>query len=525
MAKFYIDTSDTGDVIPNIASVSNIWDMGTSFYNISKNEKYDVFEFVDYIELMQCTGGTASRDLFKDPSDTSTMTDYDFTHLIENCRGIVNIGAKPWLKLGSVPVKFTTDAVMGGFDMNVYPPDDYNVYYAYIKAIAEALVAEFGLEEVKSWRFGCMTEFENGDWFKAKSGTPEDSAEEYCKLYDYTAQALIDVIGDDVFISAHGMVVTEGLWDESIFIKHAAQGKNYANGKTGSHINCISISFYDESPGKFTKGYTLPKAIASVKAAAEKYGLTSLIYGVDEGRILTGNTAGATDNQLLSRTVGFTWQAAYDARIFKQAIDSSMNYFSSWSYLSGGLTEGYPTVSYHVLNNLSKFENSKKVKTEAAKVNARLGVETDCLAGWNEAAKTLYIMAYNFKNQQNYSNNADLNFEINVPMFDGKTVSVTKYLINDDCNYFDEWQEDRIKYGITDDCFSWSPDDPQIENIIILNNDAARQIYFKNLQSKYEECAQLAPVTETITIKDGKVNLSETLSGSNVVFYEIKEAD
>ncbi len=522
-AKFYIDTSKTGDIIPNIASVNNVWDMGTMFYYISKNEKYDVFEFVEYIQLMQCTGGTKERDLFKDPLDTSTMTDYDFTRLINNCRGIVNIGAKPWLKLGSVPLKFTTNPDFAGMGMNLYPPDDFNVYYDYIKAIAQALVDEFGLEEVKTWRFGCMTEYENNDWFMAKGGDPVESAVAYCKLYDYTTQALIDVIGDDVFMGAHGMVVTEGLWDEEIFIKHVAQGTNYANGKKGSHIDYLAVSFYDKKPGEYTKGYTLPETVDSVRKSAEKYGLTDLIYGVDEGRLLVGNSAGKTDNQLLARIVGFTWQAAYDARLFKQAIDSGMDYFSSWHYLSGGITEGYPTVSYHVLKNLSGFANSKKINVDSARVNARLRVETDCLAGWNEGTRTLRIMAYNFKNEPDYSNSANMSFEINAPQFDGKTVTITKYVINDDCNYFDEWQQDRIKYNITDDCFSWSPDDPIIESSGTLSDEAARKIYFDELRDKYEQCSQLTPETETVTVENGKIELSQTLGGSNVVFYVIEE--
>ncbi len=522
-AKFYIDTSKTGDMIPNIASVNNVWDMGTTFYNISRNEKYDVFEFVKYIQLMQCTGGTKERDLFKDPLDTSTMTDYDFTRLIENCRGIVNIGAKPWLKLGSVPLKFTTNPDFAGMEMNLYPPDNFNVYYDYIKAIAQALVDEFGLEEVKTWRFGCMTEYENSDWFMAKGGDPTESAVAYCKLYDYTTQALLDVIGDDVFMGAHGMVVTEGLWDEEIFIKHVAQGTNYANGKKGSHIDYLAVSFYDKKPGEFTDGYTLPETVDSVRKSAEKYGLTDLIYGVDEGRLLVGNSAGEADNQLIARIVGFTWQAAYDARIFKQAIDSGVDYFSSWQYLSGGLTDGYPTVSYHVLKNLSEFANSKKINADSARVNARLGVETDCLAGWNEKTRTLRIMAYNFKNEPDYSNSANISFEINAPQFDGKTVTITKYVINDDCNYFDEWQQDRIKYNITDDCFSWSPDDPIIENSVTLSDEAARKIYFDELRDKYEQCSQLTPEKETVTVEKGKIEFSQTLGGSNVVFYVIEE--
>ena len=169
-----VDTSSKGNSIPNVVDNINLWHMGTTFYNAERNEENDVFEFVKYVQLMQCTGGTADRDLFIDPYDTSTFTDYKFEPLIENCRGILKLGAKPHLKLGGVPLKFTSGYEMGGFGMNPYPPDDFGAYYTYIKAIAQALVDEFGLEEVKTWRFGVMTEYENQAWFMAKNEDPDD---------------------------------------------------------------------------------------------------------------------------------------------------------------------------------------------------------------------------------------------------------------------------------------------------------------------------------------------------------------
>ncbi len=124
---------------------------------------------------------------------------------------------------------------------------------------------------------------------------------------------------------------------------------------TGTHISFLSASFYDSKPGEYTSGKTLPETIAFIKICAEENGLNDLIYGVDEGRLLCGNSAGTDDNQLLSRTVGYTWQAAYDARIFSQMINAGGDYFSSWDFLSGGLFEGIPTVSYHVASNISRF--------------------------------------------------------------------------------------------------------------------------------------------------------------------------
>ncbi len=520
-AVINVDTSSSGDVIPNVVDNINVWHMGNSFYGAERNEENDVFEFVKYVQLMQCTGGTPDRDLFQDPYDTSTLTDYKFDSLIENCRGILKLGAKPHLKLGGVPLKFTSDYTMGGFGMNLYPPDDFEAYYGYIKAIVRALVEEFGLKEVKSWRFGVMTEYENSDWFMAKSGLPQDSAVAYCKLYDYTVQALIDVIGEDVFVGAHSMTVTEGLWDEEIFIRHVAEGTNYANGKKGSRICFLSASFYDHSPGEFTKGYTLPETIGYLKTKAEKYGLDNLIYGIDEGRILVGNSSGLSGNELNNRTVGFTWQASYDARLFAQTIRAGADYFSSWNFLTNGNLDGYPIISYHVAKNIAKFEGCKILSVDTMNLKTSPKVEIGNLIASDEETGMLRAMVYNFKNDLDYKAEADVT--LNIPSEDGKKYRVTQYLINDDCNFFDEWQEDRVKYNITDDCFSWSPDDPMLDSATTLADSAAREIYYKELREKYKECAVLIPTEYEAEAQDGKLSLNVILEAGNVVFFEIEE--
>ncbi len=522
-----VNTDKTGDVVPNIVSNVNLWHMGESFYDPKITSEYNVFEFVEYVQLMQCTGGTEDRDLFKDPLDTTTMTDYDFEPLIKNCRGVLELGAKPHLKLGGVPLKFTKDYEMGGFGMNPYPPDDYNVYYDYINAIANALVKEFGLKEVQSWRFGVMTEYENKDWFMAKLETDNEedlakaSAEEYCKLYDYTIKALTDVLGEDICVGAHSMTVTEGLWDEEIFIKHVAEGENYATGEIGTPIKFLSASFYDNCPGEYTGGKTLPETIGYLKNLAEKYGLNDLFYGIDEGRILNGNSSGTVGRELLQRVTGYTWQASYDARLFKQGIDNGLNYFSSWGLLSNGLTDGYPTVSYHIADNLSKFSGSKILET-TQESSLALNVETDCLAVWNEETHTLRVMVYNFKNDVDFKNKLNINLNLNIPQFEGKEVVIAKSLVNDDCNYFDEWQEDRKTYGITDDKFCWSPDDPSLDNPTTLADEETISFYRENLRDKYIECSKLTPVETTETVKDGILTINETIEAGNVVFYEIK---
>ncbi len=525
--EFSIDTSEKSTKLHNVVNNVNTWSIeGDPFVNATINEENNVFEFVEYVQLMQCSGGTETRDLFKDPTDRTVLDDYDFSRLINNCRGLVNIGAKPFLKLGNVPLKFSKNATTDvGFGMNPYPPDDYDVYYDYIYALAKALVDEFGLKEVRTWRFGVMTEYENAEWFFANDQDPEASAEAYCKLYDYTVAALQDAICQDIFVGAHSMTVTEGLWDEAEFIKHCAEGKNYKTGKKGSRICYLSASFYNFSPEEYTEGYTLPETIDYLRSTAESVGLNDLIYGIDEGRILVGNTSGTGSDDLLTRTVGYTYQAAYDARLIAQMFNNDIAYFSAWSYLSNGFFAGNPTVSYHVAKLAAEYENSLLLKTEKTKSGLMPFCDIDTVSAYNEETNTLRIMAYNFKNTLDYEKDVELKFNINAPQFNNKKVSVTKYVINDDCNYFDEWVEDRKTYNITDDKFGWSPDDPSIENPTTLSDEEMRQLYFDKLYDKYTECSVLEPTTTEVTVKDSALSLDATLEAHNVVFYEIALAE
>lgn len=521
--EFTVDASQCGDVLANPASNVNIWSIdGNPFVNQKNNEEYDIFDFVNYVQFMQCTGGNAERDLFLDPLDKTVLDDYDFTVLIDNCRGVLELGAKPMLKLGSVPLKYSAKANTDAeFSTNIYPPDDYNVYYNYIAAICQALVDEFGRDEVLTWRFGVMTEYENASWFMANSGDPDESAAEFCKLYDYTVAALIDVIGEDVFVGAHSMTVTEGLWDEAKFIRHCAEGTNYKTGKKGSRICYLSASFYDSTPGDFTDGKTLAETIDFLRSTAESYGLNDLIYGIDEGRILCGNTSGKDSDQLLSRTCGFTYQAAYDARMYRTMFMNDINYFSSWYYLSNGLLDGNPTLSYYVARNAAKFGGAKLAKTEKTRRGWVPKAEVEAVSAFNSETNTLHIMAYNFKNKVDYKAPADLELTVKAPQFDGKNVKITAYVIDDDCNWFDEWQQDRITYGIDDECFGWSPDDPIVDNPTTLQNPEAREIYFRELKPKYYECSKLVPAQETVTVQNGEISLGITLDPNAVVFYEI----
>jgi len=512
--SFDVDTTKTGKELTSLFNNINLWNVWAP----GKDESYNIFEFTDYVQLMQCSGGTETRDLFKDPLDTSVLDDYDFTKLLNACQGILDTGAKPHLKLGSVPLKYSTNATNGTFSMNVYPPDDYDVYYKYIYALASALVEEFGKKEVLTWRFGVMTEFENKDWFMHPSGDPEKTKDAYCKLYDYTVQALIDAIGKKVFVGAHAMACSEGMWDYSEFIKHVAEGTNYANGKKGTRICYLASSWYHSQAGMpiYKTNLSFVETMTNLQKAANKYGLDDLIYGVDEGRILIGSKPGYEKFDLNTRVVGHTYQAAFDAKLYKQAMDTGVDYFSSWGFV----TSGMPTMSYYIAKHTAEFEGMTRVKavqTDTSSFNS----ETKALAAYDKDTKTLRIMAYNYEETLDDVTAKPLMFNIKMPQNDGKVKITTRY-INDDCNYFDEWLEDRKTYNITDDMFKWSPDDPAISVFLDKADDQLKNTFYNEMLPKYKEAAKLTPKESTAEIKDGVLTVNDTIDGNSVVFYEIQ---
>ncbi|MBR5627475.1 MAG: hypothetical protein IKW74_07650, partial [Thermoguttaceae bacterium] len=427
------------------------------------------------------------------------------------------LGAKPHIKF-SVPIKYVNDYKAGVFNTNVYPPDDWDGYYQFIRALAKNLVDKFGREEVQTWRFGCLVEFENADWFRAKSGDPEETKEAFFKLYDYTVDGLIQEIGPDVFVGAHAMACSEGLWDERELLDHCAHGTNYKTGETGTRICFMAASFYDVKPGVLCP-LSLPTVIQRLRERAENVGLTNLIYGVDEGRIL-GSTKGRDATDLVHRIVGQTYQAASDARLYTQMTENDIDYFSSWTYSTDSPWNGYPTVAWHVANNFSKFRDAALLPINKEEQLAPQ-VETEAVAGFDAVQNTLHLMAYHFKPEFHFQGTLQTTFTVNVPQFKGQKVSVETFLIDDSNNFFNDWLRDRETFGIDDQCFSWSPDSTAIDHSIL--DPEKNKIYQEKLRPKYLEKAQIKPIVSEQTVsEDGLLTFETVLGPHAVVFYTVK---
>ena len=110
-----------------------------------------------------------------------------------------------------------------------YPPKDYNKWRELIYQWAKHCVIRYGKKEVESWWWEVWNEPNIGYW--------QGTVEEYCKMYDYAADGLLEALptarigGCDITGGGSKFLAT--------FINHCLSDTNYATGKIGSPLHVV----------------------------------------------------------------------------------------------------------------------------------------------------------------------------------------------------------------------------------------------------------------------------------------------
>jgi len=519
------DLEKAGEVIGNKFSDINIWQMQGRWSDIQPDPAQFAgrYPFARRLQIMTATGGNETRDLFLDPLDRTTLTDYDFAPLLAACRHITALGMKPMVKTGAVPLKFCAAPNIGVFGVNTLPPEDFTRYYAYIKAIAEALVEEFGIAEVRAWSFGVLTEYENGDWFGIPGPggefDPQATKLAYFELYDTTVAALQDALGrENLTVGAHAMQCAQGMWPVAEFIEHCAKGTNYATGETGTQLDFLASSFYDREPGKFADQKDLAESIGQLKRWAADAGLTGLRFGVDEGRILSG----ADGKPLSARVVAMSYQGAADARMFKTMIDHDIDWFANWDGATNLWDDGAEPVSTHIARLGGSMERDRYIQPKARGFARRWRGQVDGIGGYDSATNTARFMVYNFHPDPDAKTAEPVRVTIANLGRIGGTVNVKEYVIDDGhANFWPLWWADQTARGLTDDDYDWSKYSNHPLNVLLRDED--KQFFRDNLP-RYEQAAALKYTETVMAVEGGKITLTPTLQRHGVVFYEISAA-
>jgi hypothetical protein len=522
------DLAARGKTITNKFSDINVWWRDQTWMKQAAASPKDYFAtnfpFVQRVQLMAATGGNQRLDLFKDPLDRTNLTDYDFGRLVQTCENIVAKGLKPMVKTGWVPLKLSASPHIGSFGTNVRPPADYDAYYAYIKAMAEALKEHFGIAELKTWSWGVGVEYQNSDWFQAEDGKAETTRLAYCRLYDTTVAALEDALGpENVTVGAHSMNVELGFWDAGDFIEHCANGENLRRGGRGTHLDFLAVSYYTEVPG-FHSGTFVPCIIDRLRNKAIQVGLRNLKYGVDEGRALNG-----WDKKRLSSSgyeIEHPVQAAGDAKLFHLMVEHDVDYFSMWVLTTDGLTTdglfgGLPIASANLRNLTFRMSGSALVEAQASGHPADAANDVSGLAGYDAATKTLRVLLYNFNPDHAANGSEDVALSVaHVRPARADSVTLRSWPLDEDHgNWWKAWQTDVAARKMPPEAFRASAQTLDLPHDL---TNAADVEFWKSRAPEYAKLGQLRSADEPLRPAAGDtISWPAKLKPNAVVLYEL----
>ena len=175
--------------------------------------------------------------------DASGNPVYDWTIIDRIFDTYRDAGVRPLVEIGFMPETMTTGpppyrhsfpkgSVFTGWS---YPPKNYDKWGELVFRFAQHLRQRYGDEAVKTWLWEVWNEPDIDYWH----GTPE----EYFKLYDYSAAAVLRAVP---FARVGGPESTGPASDKAAaflraFLEHCAHGTNAVTGKTGAPLAFISF--------------------------------------------------------------------------------------------------------------------------------------------------------------------------------------------------------------------------------------------------------------------------------------------
>ena len=162
---------------------------------------------------------------------------YNFDRVDEVYSNLLKTGIKPMVEVGFMPSDLASDSrTIFYWKGNGSPPKDWGKWSGFITAFVQNLEANFGQDEVRSWRFEVWNEPNlDGFWTDGNQDT-------YFKLYDTTATAIKAV---DPALKVGGPSTAGAAWVPE-FLAHADEAKVPVDFIT-THTYGVSGGFFDEN--------------------------------------------------------------------------------------------------------------------------------------------------------------------------------------------------------------------------------------------------------------------------------------
>jgi xylan 1,4-beta-xylosidase len=176
--------------------------------------------------------------------DASGKPIYSWTILDRIFDTFHEAGIKPLVEIGFMPKALSThpEPYRHNFPKEsdiytgwAYPPKDYDKWSELVFQFVSHLRERYGEAEVKTWLWEVWNEPDIGYW--------KGTREEYFKLYDFSADAVLRALPEAKIggpeITGPGNANAENFL--RAFLNHCAHEKNFANGKLGSRLDFVTF--------------------------------------------------------------------------------------------------------------------------------------------------------------------------------------------------------------------------------------------------------------------------------------------
>lgn len=448
---------------------------GSSF----RNSLISINPYVKSYNLVRMMGGrTDNLNNFYRGVDSSGKIITNFSTLISSLRNFRLTGFKPRIVLDNVPWEMSLPRLDDTYG-NSKPPNDYGLWRQYVNAYLQALVDEFGMSEVKTWRFRIATEpnYTPHHWRGTK--------DEFFKHYDITVDEVLKVIPEAIV--GPGNLLTEGIATFTTeIIDHCATGTNYATGQIGTKMDFFSISYYEKLDKKEVRFENVVKPYRDKLNSYPQF--SNIPFDIQEFGILRG------DNGIrgLSLSDGTELGASWYVTIADLAYQYNVTEIYDWGQELE--SSNLPTGRRNVTEMFLKLEGGLRMFSED-KLSGFSGVIPVSKDG------NLYMLIYNHNTTRNSTNSKTI-----YPKFEGSQITnITKWKVN-------EWTIDKENSVLMHELYKDIRNagvGEKTDGRIYGNrpsdrfDDAWKNVLNGNL-SKYEELSKLS-----LTIKDSLIGKFE----------------
>jgi hypothetical protein len=474
------------------------------------------YPFVDSVQFMSATGGSADRDLCVAPAETDA--DYRFDPLLEACAQVVRQGLRPFIKVGSVPLAMTAQPSIGEFGVNVRPPDRFEQYRRYVLALARAIVQRFGIDEVRGWRWGVVVEYENASWFLAADGTAETTKQAWFRTYDTVVDALQEALGrGNLTVGSHCMGPTgPGLWDEREFLDHVATGTNLCTGAVGTQLDYIATSFYEACPGKPGTLEVLHRSIGQLRERATALGLTSLRYGIDEGTFLQG-----PDHRELQqdRTVGSCYQGSIDAVLLKKMHDLDIAWVARWSLNSEAVWGAVEGVVGNVARLGHRLTGGRRLQLAVSGSPRDARSMVDGIACYDAARDAVKILLYHHHPAFAFKDSQPIRLRLRLPAQRAPgAVELRQWIVDErHSSYYATWKADAAAAKVRFQNSEW------LQTVVWDLADEASIACWKSHEVGYAALARLMePIVSRADPINGSLAIDVDMDHHAVMLFEVR---